>query len=374
MSEKEILSIMKDNLILIEHSDKYKYDVYVDKEYKYKYFRSPEANYNFDIETGVMVSWGRTLKDDAVKFPAPNILDMEIDEHCTGLRNDGVTCKFCYKSNTSISRGTMTFEEFKHIIDIYPKSLTQIAIGSSACLSTNPNIWRMMEYCRENHIVPNVTLANVIDDKTADNIARYCGAVAISRYEDFDICADSIKKLTDRGMTQVNIHLLIAEEYYDRCMDTLKRAISDERLSKLNAIVFLGLKKAGRGTSFNRMSDEHFQSLIDFAVKNNIRLGFDSCSSYRAIESLGKDITNCVLDCEASLQSSYINCRSEYSPCSFMEQTPEWRHGISLKDVNSSEEFIDKVWENERTEKFRQSLLKTSCNQFNCRTCPYYEV
>ena len=111
-----------------------------------------------------------------------------------------------------------------------------------------------------------------------------------------------------------------------------------------------------------------------FAIKNNSRLGFDSCSSYRAIESLGKDITNCVLDCEASLQSSYINCRSEYSPCSFMEQTPEWRHGISLKDVNSSEEFIDKVWENERTEKFRQSLLKTSCNEFNCRTCPYYEV
>ena len=122
------------------------------------------------------------------------------------------------------------------------------------------------------------------------------------------------------------------------------------------------------------MSDEHFQPLIDFAIKNNIRLGFDSCSSYRAIESLGKEIANCVLDCEASLQSSYINCRSEYSPCSFMEQTPEWRHGISLKDINSSEEFIDKVWENERTEKFRQSLLKTSCNEFNCRTCPYYEV
>ena len=51
MSEKEILSIMKDNLILIEHSDKYKYDVYVDKDYRHKYFRSPEANYNFDIET-----------------------------------------------------------------------------------------------------------------------------------------------------------------------------------------------------------------------------------------------------------------------------------------------------------------------------------
>ena len=57
-----------------------------------------------------------------------------------------------------------------------------------------------------------------------------------------------------------------------------------------------------------------------------------------------------------------------------MEQTPEWRHGISLKDVNSPEEFIDKIWENERTEKFRQSLLKTACNEFNCRTCPYYEV
>lgn len=106
---------MDKELICIEHSDKYKYDVYVDKEYRHKYFRSPEANYNFDIKTGMMLSWGKTLEDDAVKFPAPNILDMEIDEHCTGLKNDGVTCKFCFPSGTKV---TMADNTKKNIEDI----------------------------------------------------------------------------------------------------------------------------------------------------------------------------------------------------------------------------------------------------------------
>lgn len=360
---------------VIEHSDKHKYTVLMSEDNKWKHFRSYWANYDFNLETGYMASWGRTRDEDPLKFPSPHIADIEIDECCTGLRNDGVTCSFCYKSNTPHSRGMMTLDEFKHLIDVFPKSLTQVAIGSSACLNTNPYVWDMMRYCRENDIVPNVTLANVLNDEIADNLASLAGACAISVYDDFDIVANSVKKLTDRGMTQINLHLLVAEEYFDRCMETLRRVKEDPRLSKLNAVVFLGLKQAGRGKTYNRMSDEHFKEMIEYAMSREIGIGFDSCSSLRALEVLGEGVKQSVIDCEATLLSSYFNCRGEYSPCSFMEQTEEWKHGISVKDVNSTDEFIDKIWNHERTEKFRQTLLHTcDKNKFECRECPYYTV
>lgn len=358
---------------VIEKSDRYGYEVAIDGQNKY--FKSKEYNYIFDMKTGRMISWGRTFEDDPLVSPAPNIADIEIDGCCTGLKNNGVVCPFCYKSNTPTSGKWMTFEEFKHIIDVYPKSLTQVAFGSSACLNTNPDIWRMMKYCRENNIVPNVTLANVLTDEVADNLASLCGAVAISRYEDKDICYNSIKKLTDRGMKQVNIHLLFAEEYYERCKETFEDVLTDERLKNLNAIVCLGLKKKGRGTSFHRLSTEHFRELIRFAIDHEIGLGFDSCNSKRSLEVLGESVKDSVISCEATLESSYINYHSEYYPCSFMEGTEDWKSGISLKDINSPEEFIEKVWHNYKTEVFREKLLDTTNrNCYGCRECPYFEI
>lgn len=341
----------------------------------YKVFISPKANYAFRIKDGLMFTWGKTQEDDPERFPAPNIADIEVTGCCTGLRGDGITCPFCYKSNTPTSGTYMTFEEFKHIIDVYPKSLTQVALGADACLTCNPDIWKMMEYCRSKNIVPNVTLANVINDEVADNLAKYCGAVAISVYDDYDIAYNSIKKLTDRGMTQVNIHLLIAENYYDRAKKVMHDVLEDSRLEKLNAVVCLGLKKKGRGKGFERMSDEHFKEIIEFAINNNIGIGFDSCNSKRALDVLGEEIADSVIPCEASLESSYINYKGYYYPCSFMEGEGDWKEGISLKDINSAEEFVDKVWNNPKTLHFKDCLLKTrEKNCYGCRECPYYEV
>ena len=358
---------------IIEQSEKYNYRVYENS--RYKEFVSPKANYVFDKISGRMYSWGETKKNDPERFPAPNIADIEITGCCTGLHNTGDICPFCYKSNTPTSGTYMTFEEFKHIIDVYPKSLTQVALGADACLVCNPDIWRMMEYCRQKGIIPNVTLANVLNNEIANNLAKYCGAVAISVYDDFNIAFDSVKKLTDRGMTQINIHLLIAENYYERAKAVMNAIITDPRLSKLNAVVCLGLKRKGRGSSFKRMTDEHFKEIIDFATNNHISLGFDSCSSKRALEVLGESVKDCVIPCESTLESSYINYKSVYSPCSFMEGEGDWKEGISLKNINSPEEFIDKVWNNEKTLKFMNCLLATkNRNCYGCRECPYYEI
>ena len=354
---------------VIEKSDKYGYEVAIDGQNKY--FKSKEYNYIFDMKTGRMISWGRTFEDDPVISPINNILDLEITTICKH------GCPFCYKSNTR-NGVNMSFDTFKKIIDVQSRGLTQVALGADYDLTANPDIWKMMQYARENLIIPNITLG-YCDDDTADKLAKYCGAVAVSRYEDKDACYDTIKRLTDRGMEQVNMHYMISMETYDRCLETLNDIVTDPRLSKLNAIVLLGLKTKGRGIGFHTLTQEKFDVLCDFAKKHNIGIGFDSCNSLKALRSFGQHIQGSVLDCEAAgLQSSYINVKGEYYPCSFAEgcDTPvDWTTGLNVLECNSTEEFLEKIWRNPKT-LLTQSLLLESCehNECHCRTCPFYEV
>lgn len=372
---------------LIESNDNYK--VYLNEETGVKYFISPEANYTFDSKSGMMCMWGKTFKDSPTVFPAPNILDIEITDICSGIGygENRRVCPFCYKSNLPTNDSNMSFETFKKIFDILPKSLTQIAFGADATLTSNPDLWKMMEYCRENGVVPNITAAQ-IDDETADKLVQYCGAVAISKYHDKDICYDSIKRLTDRGLHQVNMHFMISEETYDRALETLEDIKTDERLSKLNAIVFLSLKQKGRGVGYHPLSQEKFDNLLKIAVSNKIGVGFDSCSSYKAmlafnnpeiLEILGTEsaegIKSCIIPCESTLESNYINVKGFWYPCSFCEGENDWKEGINVLECTSTSDFLNKVWINKKTEEFRKSLLNTACNNSeHCRTCPYYNV
>ena len=176
-------------------------------------------------------------------------------------------------------------------------------------------------------------------------------------------------------MTQVNIHLMVSEETYDRCVETINDAVTDPRLEKLNAIVCLCLKQKGRGETFHTLSDEKFKNLIDLAVKNKVGLGFDSCGSLRALKALGKKIQNCVLDCEASLQSSYINVDGFYFPCSFCEGEGSWEEGLNVLDCKDSNEFSEKIWNHPRTDLFRKILMASAKNnEFKCRECPMFNV
>jgi len=59
-----------------------------------------------------MVSWGETKKDDAEKFPAPTIADIEITTKCEGV--GGKLCPFCFPAET----GSLTSQGIKNIDDI----------------------------------------------------------------------------------------------------------------------------------------------------------------------------------------------------------------------------------------------------------------
>lgn len=349
-----------------------------------KSIRSSDYNYDFYSDSGLFLRWGKTEanEDDPLYAWSPEILDMEISTICHGIQKKSDSkpspCKFCYKSNNGNGEN-MSFETFKVIFNKIPINLTQIAFGIGD-IDGNPDIWRIMEYCRDNKhniVIPNVTINGYnLTDEYADNFARLCGAIAVSHYDD-DICFDAVKKLTDRGMTQVNIHKLVAEETFDSCIDLLKKRITDPRLSKMNAIVFLGLKQKGRGKCMHPLSFEKYKKIVDYAIENNIAIGFDSCSAYKFLKCVEnhpqferfKEVAE---PCESFLFSSYCNVKGEFFPCSFIEGELNWEHGISAIDC---EDFIKDIWFHPKFVAWRTKLLETANkNNLKCRVCPIFSV
>ena len=340
-----------------------------------KVVRSSDYNYQFNKDNGYFVRFGKTKDDDPELAPAPEIADIEVTTICDGV--GGKVCKHCYKSNTS-NGNNMSLETFKRVFDKISSSrcLTQIAFGADSHGTSNPDLIDMMWYCRNNGVIPNITVAD-ISDETAEKLASVCGAVAVSRYEDKDACYDSIQKLTKYGLEQINIHSMVSLETYPLTMETLNDRRSDPRLKPVKAIVLLSLKQKGRGQHFHRLPEPQFKKLVQFAMENDIGIGFDSCSAYKFLQAIKdrKDfnrIEQYVEPCESTLFSIFVNWRGEAFPCSFTDGCVSWARGI---DVPSCDDFVIDVWNSPRMLEFRNGLLNTKkCNTFNCRTCPVYDV
>jgi hypothetical protein len=332
-----------------------------------KILLSPEYNYVFNKVNGMFARWGKTKEEDPshCNFGA-EILDIEVTTKCAGP--GGKPCPFCYKSNTP-NGINMSFETFKTILDKMPKMLTQIAFGADAQATSNPDLFKMMEYARLKEIIPNITVAD-ISDETADRLVKLCGAVAVSRYADYDICYDSVKKLSDRGLKQVNIHFMLSRETFEEAFKTIDDYQKDDRLKGLNAIVFLSLKQKGRGVKYNTITQEEFKKLIDYAFEKNAPIGFDSCSAHKFLNAVKdrenyKQLEMLAEPCESSCFSSYIDVNGIFFPCSFSAETEHWKTGL---DVVNCTDFVKDVWNHKRVEEFRKNLL--GCN----RNCPLFQV
>ena len=341
-----------------------------------KLFASPIFNYIYNKKNGNTSMWGATKEDDPDYAPIPVIADIEVTTICTGV--NGKLCKFCYKSNSPDGKN-MSFETFKMLFDKFPEALTQIAFGADSKAESNPDLWKMMDYCRNNgrtEVIPNITVAQ-ISDETADKIAHYCGATAVSRYEDENVCYDTIKKLTDRGMTQINMHYMISKETLDNAYKTIDSIVHDSRLEKMNAIVFLSLKQKGRGTGFTPLSQDEFTALINYARQKKVRYGCDSCSGHKLLNALKHDPkeykiqSKMIMPCESTCESIYCGIPIkgdnpvEVFPCSFCEGEDKWENGIP---VTESTDIIKDIWFGSRMKEFRRKLLDRN------RNCPMFEV
>jgi MoaA/NifB/PqqE/SkfB family radical SAM enzyme len=317
--------------------------------------RTPGYNYVFDPSTGHHQRWGTSLGDDPQWSPiGPEILDIEVSEVCHG------GCKFCYKSNVASGRN-MSFDTFKAVIDKMP-SLTQIAFGIGD-IDANPHLWPMILYARSKGVIPNITINGYrMNDTHYDRLMFSCGAVAVSLYDKEDTY-NAVYELTRRGMTQINIHALVARELHSNLYELINDAQTDPRLEKLNAVVLLSLKQRGRGVGYHRLPDLSYEAFVQHAMKH-VRVGFDSCSAHRFRAALGEkaaDYEEFIEPCESGLFSSYVNVEGKYFPCSFAENG----EGI---DVANCENFLEDVWYHPNTIAWRRKLIA------GCRHCPLYEV
>ena len=334
---------------------------------------------------GVTLKWGATEDDDPPYSPwGPEIADIEISTSCSGIPDaDGVTagCPMCYKCCTP--NGTyMKFETFKAIFDRLNKqhTLNQIAFGSDATGTANPDMWKMFDYCHKHAVTPNITVAHISDD-TADKLVASCGAVAVSWYplRNKQVCYDSIDKLTNAAeragkKMQINMHALLAEETLPHFDELIEDIRNDIRLRKLNAVVLLSLKQKGRGTGWHRVSQADFNKLLDNFGFAGIRYGMDSCSANKFMAYIDKHpeyvcYKTMIESCESTLFSSYINVEGKFFPCSFMEGEGDWAEGI---DVCSYADFKE-VWLHPKTQAWRAQYLE-QIEKGGCTGCPYYNV
>ena len=332
---------------------------------------SEDYNYSFNKVNGKFVRWGKTFDDNPEYSPfGPEILDIEISTICPRA------CSWCYKTNTANGR-YMPLDTFKQIFTKFPRNLTQIAFGIGS-IEGNPELFEIMKYCRENPnnrgVVPNITInGDNLTDEYAEQLAETCGAVAVSLY-DYDTCFNAVKKLTDLGMKQVNIHCLLSKETYLKCLRVLCESKTDKRLEKLNAIVFLWLKPKGERNELHQLKNmEDYKALVNFAFKNKIRIGFDSCSAstfLRAVKDREdfKQLEEVAEPCESTLFSYYINVDGVGYPCSFTEGG-EYK-GV---DVRLAGDFMKDVWYGEETVKFRNKLIGSK-NDMGCRECPAFDL
>jgi len=332
-----------------------------------KTVKSENYNYIFNPTNGLFARWGKTLEDDPEFSPlGPELMDIEISTVC----HQG--CPFCYKGN--ISRGeNMSLETFKQLFSKFPSNLTQIAFGVGS-IDSNQDTFEIMWHCRKNGIVPNITINGYrMMPELYDKLVGVCGAVAVSLY-DADVCYNAVQELTKRGLKQVNIHAMLSEETYDKCLEVQKAKEEDDRLKDLNAIVYLRLKPKGRGQGFHQVSREHYHNLINRALERDIPIGFDSCSapSFAEVIKDRKDysrIMQYVEPCESACFSAYINVQGRAFPCSFTEGLEEYE-GI---DVLHTHNFLTDVWNSPEYLGFRKKLNGAK-DKNGCRKCPAYNL
>lgn len=350
----------------------------------------------FRKSDGFTAKWGKTADDDPTHCPwGSEIADIEITTACSGIRGmnpDGSTgddstrrpCMFCYKSNNP-NGSYMSFDKFKKIFDLInqPKTLTQIAFGVDAQCKTNPDVWKIMDYCIENDVTPNVTVAD-IDKETAENIVKHCGACAVSCYErNKNCCYDAIKLITDtatrlkKSHFKCNMHLMVSAETANFVKEVLEDRLNDKRLKNMHAIVMLSLKQKGRGVAYHKMDDDTRKEVINWLLDNGIAWGSDSCGANHIFEAIkdrpnANELKSFIEPCESfGMFSQYINVDGIMFPCSFIEGEGEWKDGIDLLKIN---DFSKEVWNGERISKAREEMIHlASCNG-GCTKCPYYDV
>jgi len=277
-------------------------------------------------------------------------------------------CYFCYQGRNEEPH--MTLENFKMIIDQVKHHSNQVALGGRGDPNLHPQFKEIVEYARNNNVVPNYTTSgnNLTDEQI--EISKICGAVAVSDYSK-DFTYDAIKRLMDAKI-KTNIHMIFSKATYDKALRIIygynpwfrgkrlgKKSMVD--ISRLNAVIFLLFKPQGEGRKHldlvpNDLQLQTFASKV-FQPNCEFKIGMDSClinhivnySKPTRIQMMSVDT------CESSRMSVYISPSMQMIPCSFADH-PEWGVEITKK------KDIHYIWNRSMKFKMFRSRLKKKSN------------
>jgi MoaA/NifB/PqqE/SkfB family radical SAM enzyme len=341
-----------------------------------KQFRSPEYNYIFNKRSGVFARWGKTPAESPEFSPFGNeILDCEISTICNNR------CKMCYKSNTNTGVN-MSLNTWKKILSVMPNTLTQVAFGIGS-YAANPETLEIIKYTRSKGIIPNLTVAgnDNLSERDIKFLAKNLGAVSISVYDPKEQSYDLIEKFTKHlkkynpknTLSQVNVHQVMAAETQNQCYRLIQDKLQNPQLKDLNAIVYLQLKKVGRGVKMNTIPKRDYEDIIKLALDSNVGIGFDSCGAGKFLDFIKKykprEYKKYFMfsePCEAYCFSSYINVLGEFVPCSFCEGNKNITP-VSVLSCKTPNDFMSKIWLAPKASGWRQQMKKAYSNgNYNC--------
>ena len=359
--------------------------LYEDPEYHFREF--------FDKETGLWITGDCEDGTTPFRRSFPSLLDIGIMGHCPNGKA-GICAKAgiqCYQNAPNSTRDNMKLEDFKTIIDQCKGKTFQVALGGAGDPNLHENFKEIVEYCRDNGIVPNYTTSGFnLTDKQVE-ISKQCGAVAVSQYSrleigqmpSYQILEDgsriptemmqvfsetnpqtniAIQKFLDAGIT-TNIHYVLGKNTIKEAIIRLKNNLFPEGI---NAIVFLLHKPVGLGQESNMLhyndpEVKEFFELID-NEKFPFKIGFDACSVPGIINFTKNIDSRSTETCEGSRTSAYIDAQMNMMPCSFGNQDKSYY-------VSLYEHTIKEAWESEVFNNFRNHLFKAcpNCeNRINC--------
>lgn len=339
----------------------------VDRKNRFVSIFDPKTG--FYARSGVFNDDGVDTGEDPFMTSYPELIDVGVMGHCVH-GSSGLCIKSgvqCYQNGLKTHVPNMTLDNFKRIVDECKGKTFQLALGGRGDVDQHENFAEILQYCRENDIVPNFTSSGLgFTEEIVSLCKEYCGAVAISWYRQ-DHTVKAIQMLLDAGV-KTNIHYVLGNNSIDEAMDRLKH---NDFPKNINAVIFLLHKPVGLGSEENVLSVDdprvhEFFSLVD-TQQFDFKIGFDSCT-IPAVINMTKNIDQDSIDtCEGARWSMYITSDMQALPCSFDNQDLRWAYDIST-------DTIQNAWNSVQFDDFRNHF-RTACpgcsKQNACRGgCP----
>jgi radical SAM protein with 4Fe4S-binding SPASM domain len=315
---------------------------------------SPEYNFVGHRESGFTARWGRSLEEDPVRAPWPELVDISISNRCAK------GCDFCYRDSTP-DGASMSAADYDFVLDCLtsPRWGTpfQVALGGGEPLE-HPELVDILDITSRHGIIANLTTNGMLLNPTiVAALSGRVGAVALSAYGLRLLNLDKVSLLVRHGV-RTNLHFILDEDTLDEA-ERIASGELDCELGELSAVVFLTRKPRGRSNARGllRFGDPRLARFLDAVAdrRSKLALGFDACAVPLLLQH-GRIDARTVDACECGFFSIYVDEQLEVRPCSFC---PTGDHAWNLRRVDFA-----KVWEDYLAE-YRAGQSSVSCSR-NC--------